>query len=173
MYYAIITWQNNNTRQTQYSLQQSTKAPNTFPSPESKTPTMANEPWNVDSLEIPSTIVAAADPSPSNTTFLSNEHAALEATHVTRASAFNKILSQHSKLDREVVEIEASLAQEQKALEKLSAQTKDLLANTKSEEKELARIDKKTNILVDRAAPIRVEIDAIATQLVKKDTEAK
>jgi hypothetical protein len=71
MYSAIITWQNNNTRQTQYSLQQTTEAPHTFLYPNSETPTMAtNELWNVNTLELPSTVVAANNPSPSNATIL-------------------------------------------------------------------------------------------------------
>jgi hypothetical protein len=34
-------------------------------------------------------------------------------------------------------------------------------------------LTKKINILVDRAAPIQEEIDAIATQLIEKATKAK
>jgi hypothetical protein len=91
MYSVIITWQNINTRQTQYSLQQSTKAPNTLPHLDSKTPTMANELWNVDSLELPTSIVAANNLRPSNTTILSNEHTAMEITCVTRVAEFEQL----------------------------------------------------------------------------------
>jgi hypothetical protein len=54
----------------------------------------------------------------------------------------------------EVVEIKASLSKEQKSLEKLAAQTKDLLATTALEKKELARINEKIDILVKRTEPI-------------------
>jgi hypothetical protein len=135
MYSAIISCHNNNTRQTQYSLQQTTKAPNTFLYPDSETPTMANGLWNVDSLEIPSTIVTANAPSPSNATILSNEHAALEATRVTRVAEFDKFQSRHKELDKEVVEIKASLARDLAILEQLADQTKDLLDITYREEK--------------------------------------
>jgi hypothetical protein len=77
MYSVIIIWQKINTRQTQYSFQQTTKAPHTFPYPNSETPTMTtNELWNVNTLKIPSTITAANDPNdpsphPSPATILS------------------------------------------------------------------------------------------------------
>jgi hypothetical protein len=81
MYSAIIIWKNNCTRQTQYSIQQITKAPHTFPYPKSKILTMtSNELWNVNTLELPSTITAANAPSSSTATILSTEIEALEAT---------------------------------------------------------------------------------------------
>jgi hypothetical protein len=106
MYSAIITWQNNTTRQTQYSFQQTTKAPHTFPYPYSKTLTMAtNELWNVNTLEIPSTIAAANDPSPypSLATILRDKHAELEANRVSRAVELPKFHSRHKELDKKVV----------------------------------------------------------------------
>jgi hypothetical protein len=143
MYSAIITCQNNNTRQTQYSFQQTTKAPHTCPYPNSKTLTMAsNELWNVNTLGILSTIAAAngLSPYPSLASILSDKHTALEATRVSRTAELetaelNKVHSRHRELDREIVEIKASPTKEQKALEKLAAQTKDLEASTKKEEK--------------------------------------
>jgi hypothetical protein len=82
MYSAIIIWMKNNcTRQTQYSFQQTTNAPHTFPYPISKTLTMtSNDLWNINTLELPSTIAAANDPNPyrSLSTILSIEHAELE-----------------------------------------------------------------------------------------------
>jgi hypothetical protein len=147
MHSAIITWQNHNTRQTQYSLQQTTKAPHTFPYPNSETPAMAtNELWNANSLEIPSTIAAANDPSPSNATILSDKHAALEATHVTRVAEFVKFQSRHKELDKEAVEIKASLAKDLKTLEQLAAQTDILLADTRREEDVLDKIPKELKL---------------------------
>jgi hypothetical protein len=157
MYSAIITRQNNNTRQTQYSFQQTTKAPHTFPYPKSETLTMtSNKLWNVNTLELPSTIAAANDhsPYPSLATKLSDEHAELEATHVSKATKLAKFQSRHKELDKKVVEIKASLAREQKALEKLVAQTKNLQASTKSQEKELASINERIDSLITTATPI-------------------
>jgi hypothetical protein len=91
MYSAIIIGQNNNTRQTHYSFQQTTKAPHTFPHPKSETLTMtSNELWNVNTLELPPTITAANVPSPSTATTLSTEIAALEATCVAKAAEFGE-----------------------------------------------------------------------------------
>jgi hypothetical protein len=93
MYSAIITCQNNNTRQTQYSFQQTTKAPHTLPYPKSETLTMtSNELWNVNTLELPSTVAAANDhsPYPSLATKLSDKHAELEATRVAKAAKLAK-----------------------------------------------------------------------------------
>jgi hypothetical protein len=58
-------------------------------------------------------------------------------------------------------------------LKKLAAQTKDLETSTKSEKKELARINERIDTLVGRAAPIWVEIHTIKSQLIEKDTDAK
>jgi hypothetical protein len=143
-----------------HSFQQATKAPHIFPYPNSETLTMAtNELWNVNTLKIPSTIAAANDPNnpspyPSLATILSDKHAELEATRVTKAAELEKFQSRHNELFKEVIAIKASLAKEQKALEKLTAQTKDLEASTKSEKKELVRINKRINTLVGKAAPI-------------------
>jgi hypothetical protein len=81
MYSAIIIWQKNNTRQTQISFQQITKAPHSFPYPKSETLTMtSNKLWNVNTLELPSTIATANNhnPYPSLATILSDKHAELE-----------------------------------------------------------------------------------------------
>jgi hypothetical protein len=126
MYSAIITWQNNNTRQTQYSLQQTTEVPHTFPYPNSETPTMAtNELWNVNSLEIPLTIAAANAPSPSTATTLSTKIAALEATHVT-----NKFQSVHKDLKKEAKETNEILTKDLATLQQLTTQTNALLEAT-------------------------------------------
>jgi hypothetical protein len=93
MYTAIIIWKNNCTRQTQYSFQQTTKAPHTFPYPKSETLTMtSNELWNVNTLRLPSTIAAANNPNPypSLATKLSDEHAELEESCVPKAAKLAK-----------------------------------------------------------------------------------
>jgi seryl-tRNA synthetase len=116
----------------------------------------SNKLWNVNTLELPSTIAAANDhsPYPSLATKLSDEHAELEATHVSKATKLAKFQSRHKELDKKVVEIKASLAREQKALEKLVAQTKNLQASTKSQEKELASINERIDSLITTATPI-------------------
>jgi hypothetical protein len=58
-------------------------------------------------------------------------------------------------------------------LVKLAAQTKDLEDSTLREKEELDRINERINTLVGKAAPIRVEIDSIESQLIVKDTNAK
>jgi hypothetical protein len=100
MYSANIIWQNNNTRQTQYSFQQTTKAPHTFPYPKSETLIMtSNKLWNVNTLELPSTIAAANDhnPYPSLATKLSNEHAELEESRVSKKPPNSSSSNQDTK----------------------------------------------------------------------------
>jgi hypothetical protein len=176
MYSAIIICRNKCTRQTQYSFQQTTEAPHTFPYPNSETLTMtSNELWNVNTLELPSTIAAANNPTPyrSLATVLSDEHAELEETRKPKAAELAKFQSKHKELDRKVIHIRASLEREHKTLAELTAQTKTLQASTKKQEKELAGINKSIHNLVDAVAPIREEILAIVAQLLKKRTEEK
>jgi hypothetical protein len=138
MYSAIITRQNNNTRQTQYSFQQTTKAPHTFPYPKSETLTMtSNELCYVNTLELPSTIAAANNqsPYPSLATKLSDEHAELEATGVSKAAKLAKFQSRHKELDKKVVGIKASLAREQKTLENLTVKQKTFRPPRKASKK--------------------------------------
>jgi hypothetical protein len=103
MYSAIIIWRNNYTKQTQYSFQQTKKAPHTFPYPKSETLTMtSNELWNVNTLELPSTIAAANshNPYPSLATILSDEHAELEESLVSKAAKLAKFQSRHKELNK-------------------------------------------------------------------------
>jgi uncharacterized protein YlaN (UPF0358 family) len=58
-------------------------------------------------------------------------------------------------------------------LEKLTAQTKNLQASTKNQEKELASINVRIDNLITTAIPIREEIVTIMTQLLDKHTRAK
>jgi hypothetical protein len=100
MYSAIIIWKNNCTRQTQYSFQQTTKAPHTFPYPKSKILTItSNELWNVNTLKLPSTITAANEPSSSTATTLGTKIEVLEATRVTKAAEFDGFKSDHKDLE--------------------------------------------------------------------------
>jgi hypothetical protein len=138
MYSVIIIWKNNCTRQTQYSFQQITKAPHTFPYPTSETLTMtSNELWNVNTLKLQSTIAAANDhnPYPSLSTKLSDKHAELEESCVPKDAELAKFQSRHKELDKKVVDIKASLAIEQKTLAKLTAQAKSLQPSMQNQEK--------------------------------------
>jgi hypothetical protein len=157
MYSAIIIWQNNNTRQTQYSFQQTTKAPHTFPYPNSETLTMtSNDLWYVNTLELLSTIAAANDPIPyrSLATVLSDKHAELEESRIPKAVELAKFQSRHKEFNKKVVDIKANLSREHKTLENLTAQTKTLQASKKKQEKELASINERIDNLITTAAPI-------------------
>jgi hypothetical protein len=141
MYSAIIIWKNNCTRQTQYSFQQTTKAPHTFPYPKSKILTMtANELWNVNTLKLPSTIAAANAPSSSTATILSTEIEALEATLVTKAAEFDEFKSAHKDLKKRSNENKVLLEKDLATLHQLAAQTNTLLAATLREKEVIAKI---------------------------------
>jgi hypothetical protein len=119
MYSAIIIWKNNCTRQTQYSIQQIPKAPHTFTYPKSKILTMtSNELWNVNTLELPSTITAANEPSSSTATTLSTEIEVLEATRVTKAAELDGFTLDHKDLDTRSKETKARLDKDEAILQK-------------------------------------------------------
>jgi hypothetical protein len=132
-----------------------------------------NKLWNVNSLEIPSTIVAANAPSPSNATILIDEHATLEATRVARVAEFVEFQSGYKELDKEAIDIKASLARDLATLEQLAAQTIPLMAATRREEEVFAKITERIKTLVDKATPLHEEIEEIENQLIVKDTKAK
>jgi hypothetical protein len=99
-----------------------------------------NELWNVDSLEIPSTIAAASAPSPSTATSLSTKIAALEATRVTKAADFDEFQSIHKELKKEGKETNEILAKDLATLQELAAQTNALVEATLREKEVIARI---------------------------------
>jgi seryl-tRNA synthetase len=132
-----------------------------------------NELWNVNSLKIPSTIAAANDPSPSDATILSDEHATLEATRVARTAEFVEFQSRHKELDKEAVEIKARLTKDLKTLDTLTAQTKALVDATRSEEDVLDKLTKRIKTIVNKAIPLQDKNEEIETKLIEKDTKAK
>jgi hypothetical protein len=132
-----------------------------------------NELWNVDSLEIPSTIAAVNVPSPSTTTTLSTKIAALEATRVTKAAEFDEFQSVHKELKQEVNETNDILVKDLATLQQLAAQTNTLLAAALREKVVIARIEERIDTIVGKTAPLHVEIEEIETQLSEKVTEAK
>jgi hypothetical protein len=174
VYSAIIIWKNNYTRQTQYSIQQTTKALHTFPYPKSETLTMtSNVLWNVNTLKLPSTIAAANAPRTSTTTTLSTKIAALEATRVTKAAEFDEFQSAHKDLKKKSNETEEILAKDLATLQQLAAQTNVLVEVTLRKKAVIAKIKERIDNLVNKAIPLHVEIEKIETQLDEKVTKAK
>jgi hypothetical protein len=173
MYSEIIIWKNNCTRQTQYSLQQIPKAPHTFPYPKSKILSMSsNELWNVNTLELPSTITAANEPSSSTATTLRTEIEVLEATRVTKAAKFDGFKSDHKDLETRSNETKARLENDETILQQLATETQTLLADTLCKKDAIAKIAEQINALIENAAPLHEEIKKIETQLETKVTEA-
>jgi hypothetical protein len=136
MYAAIIIWKNNCTRQTQYSFQQIPKASLTFPYPTPKILTMtSNELWNLNTLELPSTIKAANEPSSSTATTLSTEVEVLEATQTTKKAELGSFQTSHEELKKESKETQALLDKDEAKLKKLASETQTLLEATYREKK--------------------------------------
>jgi hypothetical protein len=122
MYSAIIIWKNNGTRQTQYSFQPIPKASHTFPYPTSKILTMTSvKLWNVNTLELPSTLTAANEPSLPTATTLSAEIKVLEATHVTKIAELVGFKLDHKDLKTKSKDTKALLDKDKAILKKLAA----------------------------------------------------
>jgi uncharacterized protein YukE len=173
MYSAIIIWKNNCTRQTQYSFQQIPKPSHTFPYPTSKIMTMtSNELWNINTLELPSTITEANEPRSSTATSLNTEIDVLEATRVTKAAELDGFQSDHKDLEKKSKETKALLDKDKAVLKKLASETQTLLEATYREKATLARLTEQINILLETAAPLHEAIKKLETQLDKKVTEA-
>jgi hypothetical protein len=101
----------------------------------------SNDLWNVNTLNLPSTIAAAniLTPYRSLATVLSDEHSELEESRVPKAAELGKVQSRHKELDKKVVDIKANLAREHKTLAILTAQTKNLQASTKKTGKRISQ----------------------------------
>jgi uncharacterized protein YukE len=133
----------------------------------------SNELWNVNTLELLSTIAAANLPSSSTATTLSTEIKVLQATRVTKAAEFDNFKSDHKDIKKRSNETKERLENDQATLQQLAAQTNNLLADTLREKDVIAKIKERINALVDKATPLHKEIRKIETQLEKKVTEAK
>jgi hypothetical protein len=120
--------------------------------------------WNVNTLELPSTITAANASSSSTTTTLSNKIEVLEATQVTKAAEFDDFKSDHKDLETRSKETKVRLEKDQTTLQHL--------ADTLRKKDVIAKIKERIDALVDKAAPLHEEIKKIETQLEKKVTEA-
>jgi hypothetical protein len=173
MYSAIIIWKNNCTRKTQYSFQQISKAPHTFLYPKPKILTMISyELWNVNTLELPSTITAANEPSSSTATTLNIEIKVLEATRVTKAAELDGFKSDHKDLETRSNETKALLDKDEAILQKLATDTQTLLAVTIREKATLTEFTERIDTLLKTSTPLHGAIKKIKAQLDEKVTEA-
>jgi hypothetical protein len=134
---------------------------------------MANELWNVDSLELPATIVAANATRPTNTTILSNEHSALEITCVARVTEYDQLQLSHKRYKDKVKEIETRLAKEQRPLDRLASETKSFMAAKELGNKAIVRNERKMNSILAEATPIKDIIAVITTESATKENQAK
>jgi hypothetical protein len=132
----------------------------------------SNELWNVNTLELPSTITAANEPSSSPATTLSTEIEVLEATRVTKAAEFDDFKSDHKDLETASNETKARLENDKAILQQPAAQTRTLLAHTLREKETIAKIVERIDALIENAAPLHEEIKKIDTQLESKVIEA-
>jgi hypothetical protein len=107
----------------------------------------SNELWNVNTLELPSTIAAANAPSSSTATILSTEIEALEATRVTKAAEFDELKSAHKDLKKRSNVTKVLLEKDQATLQQLAAQTNTLVAATLREKEIIAKIEERIDIL--------------------------
>jgi hypothetical protein len=133
----------------------------------------SNELWNVNTLELPSTIAAANAPSSFTATILSTGIEALEATRVTKAAEFDEFKSANKDLKKKFNETKVLLEKDLATLQQLAAQTNTLLAATLREKEVIAKIKERIDALLDKATPLHEEIGKIETQLENKVTEAK
>jgi hypothetical protein len=100
----------------------------------------SNEFWNVNTLELPSTITAANEPSLSATTTLSTEIKVLEATQVTKTAELDGFELDPKDLETKSNDTKALLDKDEAILKKLATDTQTLLAATICEKARLAEI---------------------------------
>jgi hypothetical protein len=132
----------------------------------------SNELWNVNTLELPSTITAANEPSLSTATILSAEIKVLEATQMTKTAELNGFKLDHIDLETKSKDTKALLDKDKAILKKLATDTQTLLAATIHEKARLAEIAEQIELLLVTATPLRKAIQKIQTQLDEKVTEA-
>jgi hypothetical protein len=132
----------------------------------------SNELWNVNTLELPSTITAANEPSSSTATVLSTEIKVLKATQVTKETELIGFQTNHEELETKSKETQALLDKDKAVLIKLKSETQTLLDATYREKATLARLTKKINTLLHTSIPLYDAIKKLETQLDKKVTKA-
>jgi hypothetical protein len=88
----------------------------------------SNELWNVNTLELPSTITAANEPSSSTATTLSNKIEVL--TRVTKTAELDGFTLDHKDLGTRSKETKARLENDEATLQQLATEKQTLLADT-------------------------------------------
>jgi chromosome segregation ATPase len=131
---------------------------------------ISNELWNVDTLELPSTITEANEPRSSTATTLNTEIDVLEATRVTKAAELDGFQSDHKDLETKSKETKALLDKDEAVLKKLASETQTLLEATYCEKATLAQLTEQINTLLETATPLHKVIEKIETQLDEKVT---
>jgi hypothetical protein len=124
-----------------------------------------NELWNIDTLELPSTITATNEPSLSAATTLSAEVKALEASRTSITTELFGYETNHKALEIESKETQA-------LLDINDAKLQSLLEATLCEKEKIAKIAEKIDALIGHAAPLHEAIKELETQLDEKVTEA-
>jgi chromosome segregation ATPase len=132
----------------------------------------SNELWNVNTLELLSTITAANEPSSSTATFLSTEVKMLEATRATKKAELDGFTLDHKDLDTRSKATKTLLDKDEAVLKRLASETQTLLAATHHEKATLARLTEQIETLLKTATPLHEAIKKIETQLDEKVTEA-
>jgi hypothetical protein len=132
----------------------------------------SNELWNVDTLELPSTITEANEPSLSAATTLSAKIKVLEATQVTKKAELDGFNLDHKDRKTKSEDTKALLDRDEAILLKLATDTQTLLAATIREKATFAEIAEQIETLLKIAIPLREAVQKIETQLDKKVTEA-
>jgi chromosome segregation ATPase len=132
----------------------------------------SDELWNINTLELPSTITAANEPSSSTTTILNTEIEGLEATREFKTAGLISFQTSHEELEKESKETQALLDKGEVKLTKLASNTRTLLEAMCREKVTLAQLKERINTLFKTVTPLHDTIKKLETQLDKKVTEA-
>jgi uncharacterized protein YukE len=133
----------------------------------------SNELWNINTLELPSTITAANEPSTSTATILNTEIEGLEASRTFKTTELLGFQTSHEEFKTQSKETQALLDKDEAILKKLASETQNLLEATNREKATLARLEKQIDTLLKTATPLYDAITKLETQLDKKVIEAK
>jgi hypothetical protein len=132
----------------------------------------SNELWNVNTLELPSTITAANEPTSSTATTLNTKIEVLEASRVTKVAELDGFKSDNKDLESRSNETKALLDKDNAVLQKLATGTQTLLAAMRRKKATLTEIAERIDTLLETATPLHKAIKKIETQLDEKVTEA-
>jgi hypothetical protein len=113
----------------------------------------SNDLWNVDTLELPSTIKEANEPSLSAATTLIAKIKVLEVTQVTKTAELDGFELDHKDLETKSNDTKALLDKNKAILLKMATDTQTLLAATIREKATSAEIAEQIDALIENAAP--------------------